>query len=196
MKTGTVISLTAVSMDGMETITTSMPIMLLQDTDDPMGLIREASIEYCRTRQGLADYDGNGRNFDLADFWYQVPGALCVKHGFKKLDDACESMTESADEPLFALEDLKLTKNLLEDVYNELTAGPVGELKDMLYACGYPASLSFLDDGIDAEAEAVIREYISCAHSDEARADVLEYWMDHCASIYADCKDGAEGVAE
>lgn len=194
MKTGDIFYLTAVSMDGMDEITTPMPIMALQD-GDPMEMIKAASIEYCRTRQGLADYDGNGRNFDLADFWYQVPNALCVKHGFKKLDSG-DAATESADEPLFQLEDLALTENLLEDVYNELTAGPADELEDMLVLCGYDGDLELLQNGTEAEIEATIREYISCVHNDAARTDILEYWMDHCASIYAGCGDGAEGITE
>lgn len=197
MKAGDTLQLTGISMDGMNTISTPMPILLLQDTDDPISLIREASMEYCRTRQGLVDYDGNGRNFDLADFWYQVPNEICVKHGFKKQDGNTEAMTQSADEALFELEDLKPTKNIIDDIYKELTAGPVGELKDMLYyACGMN-DFTFLENGITDHVAAVIRAALERAAKDQSNwHDMLEYWLDHCVSVYAKCKDGIEGVTE
>lgn len=197
MKAGDVLQLTGISMDGMDTVSTPMPILMLQDTDDPMSLIKAACMEYCRTRQGLAEYENNGRNFDLADFWYQVPNALCVKHGFKKQDSDTEAMTASADEPLFQLSELALTDRLLDDIYNELAAGPVADLKETLYSTGYPYSLSFLDGGIDADAERIVRQALKDAGNEpEHREELLEYWLDHCASIYSDCKDGEEGVAE
>lgn len=197
MKAGDTLQLTGISMDGMNTISTPMPILLLQDTDDPMALIREASMEYCRTRQGLVDYNGNGRNFDLADFWYQVPNEICVKHGFKKQDGNTEAMTQSADEALFDLEDLKPAKNIVEDIYNALIAGPIGELKDMLYcACGMN-DFTFLNGGITERAATAIRSELERAAKDQSNwHDMLEYWLDHCAGKYLEAKDGKEGVVE
>lgn len=58
----------------------------VDDVDDVVTAIQDATLEYLETDEGKAVLQANKGHFNYGDFLENVPDELCVKHGFHLMD--------------------------------------------------------------------------------------------------------------
>ena len=67
---------------------------------DLCSAVKAACLEYCQTDAGKKIFEGNCNCFNWADFDVHVPGAICEKHGFKKVPAETADFIVNFDEQL------------------------------------------------------------------------------------------------
>lgn len=102
-------SITAIERDGLSIRTLSMNFEILKPEVNLRDAVRKASTEYCNTVDGRKVYDYNCNSFNWADFWDNVPNAICEKYDIRKQDNIISTEDVDWDEHLVDDEMLTLT---------------------------------------------------------------------------------------
>lgn len=104
----------AIEHDGLKTRQIAIELKVRPDMkqDDILNAIKQASLEYCLTKEGKDTYSYNCNNFNYGDFSTYVPNDICTKYGICKANIETDTFSVIFDEQLVSETDvLQETEN-------------------------------------------------------------------------------------
>lgn len=152
---------------------------LLLGADDILKALREACLDYMRTRKGLAYALDNHGKMTIGDAWEKLDPGLCASHGFIKLDKPCVMVYDEAAPVAFTAHAKPGAPIVYDVAAHVATHAPASDVEDFFSACGSPPPS---DTSPSAIYGAVIETCREDGHGSAQRSwDVIkDYWYAHC----------------
>ena len=180
---GQIITITAVRRDGFRCDTLSMEFAVL-DPDRNFDLrtaITQACQEYItQTKTGYETYTYGNGDFNWADFWTEVPNAICEKHGFRKITDSRSLPDVDWDETLYDV--LAVTEDQKDAIVNYLIDGGVEACVNYLEGLLSPNIPPFTDP---EDFRDILRQAMTDYADDD---ELLDFYMANVAEDIGDAE--------
>ena len=141
------------SQDGLNIRATTYVFTIFNDSIDLVEKIKEASAAFINTDIGLQIYQHNCENFNLEDFFSEIPNGFLHSYGFEKDTSNVVQHVINLDEQLVSEDDVKFSDERWEILKRELFMNGSEALEEFLGELDENLEKDTIENMLDETAE-------------------------------------------
>lgn len=156
------------SQDGLNIHATNYVFTIFDDSINLVEKVKEASAAFINTDVGLQIYQHNCENFNLEDFFSEIPNSFLHSYGFEKDTSNVVQYVINLDEQLVSEDDVKFSDERWETLKRELFMNGSEALEEFL---------GELDENLEKDTIENMLDEISAQMPDE---ELFRFYIKYC----------------